>query len=387
MKTLHHSRRLMRGRRIAVIKPACMESNRLALREVLGEPVQTKLRVGAPDDVYEREADRVADQLMGMPEKQLQRQEAEEPLIEEEHPLQVRASDEEEEEAQPKLQDSIVPQGAVSMDRNSQTEGVPLPRTERSFFEPRLGAGLDAVRLHTDTEANRLATGLSARAFTLGSDIYFGSGEYVHGSWESRHLLGHELVHVLQQGSGDKKLRRKIDRISIKKKGIDLYFSLGIYGPNASTSLASTWASNIENNWNQNLKIKDMNVDAKIHVTYKAYPTLPDVDLMQLAVNESNAVYVEKNGFRSYVSYSGWGHGKWSTGRWAKDAKPLVVAHEAGHMMGLEDKYVDIPLLGSVDLPGYEKDIMANFWNDNGKTEFTRGWYGILLYHYFGYRS
>jgi hypothetical protein len=34
----------------------------------LGLPVQTKLTIGAPGDKYEREADRVADQVMRMPE-------------------------------------------------------------------------------------------------------------------------------------------------------------------------------------------------------------------------------------------------------------------------------------------------------------------------------
>lgn len=36
-------------------------------------PIQPKLKIGAPDDQYEREADRVADQIMLMPEPGLQR--------------------------------------------------------------------------------------------------------------------------------------------------------------------------------------------------------------------------------------------------------------------------------------------------------------------------
>ena len=36
--------------------------------------VQTKLTIGRPDDQYEQEADRVADQVMRMPEPGIQRQ-------------------------------------------------------------------------------------------------------------------------------------------------------------------------------------------------------------------------------------------------------------------------------------------------------------------------
>jgi len=382
MKTLQQSRRLMRARRIAVLKPMRMDRSRQSLREVFDAPIQTKLRVGSPDDAFEREADGLAERMLSMPQPRVQREAEEEvPVEEEQRPVR----DEREEEVQAK---AIDPATAPTATRLPATGGgQPLAQGERAFFEPRLGANLGSVRVHSDIEADRLASGLSARAFTLGRDIYFGEGEYNPGTLEGRRLLGHELAHVLQQGRGKEDLQRKIDRVKVSKKGIDLYFSLGIYGPNASANLASTWAANIENKWSQQLTIKNMTIDAKIHVTAKAYPLLPDVNMMQMAVSESNAVYVEKNGFRSYVAYSGWGHDKWSTGRWAKDAKPLVVAHEAGHMMGLEDKYVDLPFLGSVDLPGYEKDIMANFWNDNGKTDFTRGWCGILLYHFFGYRT
>jgi hypothetical protein len=167
---------------------------------------------------------------------------------------------------------------------------------------------------------------------------------------------------------------------------LDLHFSLGIYGPKSSSSLATTWASNIQSLWSRQLKIKDMAIDAKVHVDAKGYPAMPDMALATLAVPESNAVFVENSGFRSYVNYSCWGHEHWSCGRWAADAAPLVVAHETGHMMGLEDKYKDTAT-GSVDMPGYEKGIMANFWNDNGKTEFSRGWLGVLMYYYFGMRS
>jgi len=49
--------------------------------------VQAKLTIGQPNDKYEQEADRVADEVMSMPDPKLQRQENPE---EEEEPLQTK---------------------------------------------------------------------------------------------------------------------------------------------------------------------------------------------------------------------------------------------------------------------------------------------------------
>jgi hypothetical protein len=74
-----------------------------------------------------------------------------------------------------------------------------LPASERAFFEPRFGQGFHQVRVHHDERADRAARSLTARAFTLGSDIFFRSGEYRPGVAAGRHLLAHELTHVVQQ--------------------------------------------------------------------------------------------------------------------------------------------------------------------------------------------
>jgi hypothetical protein len=55
------------------------------------------------------------------------------------------------------------------------------------------------VRIHTDRRAAESARAIGARAYTVGSDIYFGQGEYRPGTREGRRLIAHELAHVAQQ--------------------------------------------------------------------------------------------------------------------------------------------------------------------------------------------
>ncbi len=81
------------------------------------------------------------------------------------------------------------------------TGGHPLPAALRGFFEPRFGRHFGAVRLHTGAAAERSAAAFDARAFTVGKDIVVGSGQPALDSPAGRHLLAHELTHVVQQAA------------------------------------------------------------------------------------------------------------------------------------------------------------------------------------------
>jgi hypothetical protein len=61
------------------------------------------------------------------------------------------------------------------------------------------GQPLGDVRVHHDDHAAALSRAVSARAFTVGNDIFFGAGEYRPSSAPGRDLLAHELAHVVQQ--------------------------------------------------------------------------------------------------------------------------------------------------------------------------------------------
>jgi hypothetical protein len=70
----------------------------------------------------------------------------------------------------------------------------------RQDMEGAFSTNFGAVRVHTDSEADHLSQQLSARAFTIGSDIFFRRGAYAPGTTRGRRTLQHELTHVVQQG-------------------------------------------------------------------------------------------------------------------------------------------------------------------------------------------
>ncbi len=81
----------------------------------------------------------------------------------------------------------------------SLSGGRQLPASERGFFESRFGHDFRRVRVHSGAEASSLAQAVEARAFTLGSEIVFGAGEYQPTTAGGKRLLAHELAHVQQQ--------------------------------------------------------------------------------------------------------------------------------------------------------------------------------------------
>ncbi|ATE59889.1 eCIS core domain-containing protein [Thauera sinica] len=85
--------------------------------------------------------------------------------------------------------------------------GAPLDAATRAYFEPRFGRDLGSVRVHAGPHEGRLARSLAAKAFTVGDDIVFGDGRYAPATGEGRHLLAHELAHVVSPGPGDRVAR------------------------------------------------------------------------------------------------------------------------------------------------------------------------------------
>lgn len=80
--------------------------------------------------------------------------------------------------------------------------GNPLPKAVRRHLEQGLNHDLSRVRIHDDTEADKLAKGVNAVAFTTGADIFFRAGQYDPNTQTGLELLAHEVTHTVQQSQG-----------------------------------------------------------------------------------------------------------------------------------------------------------------------------------------
>jgi len=80
--------------------------------------------------------------------------------------------------------------------------GSPLEPGARSFLEDRMGADFSDVRVHTGGPADASARSINAQAYTVGTDVVFREGAYQPDSPGGRHVLAHELAHVMQQKAG-----------------------------------------------------------------------------------------------------------------------------------------------------------------------------------------
>jgi Domain of unknown function (DUF4157) len=99
--------------------------------------------------------------------------------------------------------------------------GRPLDPSVRRSMEARFGSDFQSVRIHDDPAAASAAGDLLARAFTVGEEIVFGSGGFDPQSPAGRHLLAHELAHVVQQrGATGGARRRGADGIAVQRVGV-----------------------------------------------------------------------------------------------------------------------------------------------------------------------
>lgn len=176
--------------------------------------IQPKLTINHPDDPFEQEADRMAEQVMRMSESNpsgnpaslrsnqvIQRkcttcggeleeehEDTGETLMrkaiphtiqrkcaaceatndEENHTLMRKAAGIGGYEASPSLSNQL---------NRTKGGGAPLPESTRSVMENAFQTDFSRVRIHTDTQAAEMSRGIQARAFTHGQNIYFNRGD------------------------------------------------------------------------------------------------------------------------------------------------------------------------------------------------------------------
>lgn len=163
---------------------ACSKKQRL--------DVQTKLEVNEPGDIYEREADRVADQILATPAH---------------HDVSG---------APPRIQRFSGPSPArvndvpASVDQALASPGRPLEPAVRQEMEQRFRYDFSDVRVHSAAAAAQSAQDMNAHAYTVGHDIVFAAGRFSPGTNEGQRLIAHELTHVVHQtGRGVPAIQRK----------------------------------------------------------------------------------------------------------------------------------------------------------------------------------
>lgn len=194
--------------------------------QAVGRFIQAKLQVGQPGDVYEQEANCMADWVIdGQTQRAIrphlssltapahvQRLASNRsPSLED---IEVLEGEPEGEGRVPVIQrltqtassngtSPVSAKPTANLARRlatSQSGGQPLMPGISQFMEERFQAGFSNVRIHTDSEAVRLSGDLDARAFTCGTHVYFSLGEYRPETASGRKVLAHELAHVIQQG-------------------------------------------------------------------------------------------------------------------------------------------------------------------------------------------
>jgi hypothetical protein len=161
--------------------------------------VQAKLTVGPPGDIYEQEADRVSENVVRMPEPQLQRactRGGGWPNWQAEQSDQVHERIQNKRVGSGDPRQTAVPPMVHDVLRSS---GQALDAPTRAFMEPRFGRDFSRVRVHPDAAAEQSARDLNANAYTVGHHIVFGAGRLAPGTDEGRRLIAHELTHVVQQ--------------------------------------------------------------------------------------------------------------------------------------------------------------------------------------------
>ncbi|MFN6497304.1 MAG: DUF4157 domain-containing protein [Nostoc sp. DedQUE01] len=275
-------------------------SSQAALNKSLGHDIsrislrrpQTKLTVNQPGDIYEQQADAVAQDVVGrlaqlgslpsiqrqqMPQEEelqmkslassimplMQRQEIPE---EEEEELQMKSldnstlqresapeeeEDEDEEEEELQMSSMVQRQAKAGMAANADLEasinqargsGQPMAENIRQPMEQAFGADFSGVKVHTDAQSDELNQSIQARAFTTGQDVFFRQGEYDPESRGGQELLAHELTHVVQQSGGA--VQRKVNQRASQLGSSQVIQTFSVKSPSAQENLINEHKNN-----------------------------------------------------------------------------------------------------------------------------------------------
>ncbi|MFZ1611990.1 MAG: DUF4157 domain-containing protein [Chitinophagales bacterium] len=195
---------------------ALLHHNNLAVKPAMTfaktKPVvQAKLTVNEPGDIYEQEAEAMADRVMRMSSN-----EATKPvtgLIGKSLQRKCAHCEEEEKKKKPIMRKAEAGNSGMSVSTSfasslnaSKGGGSPLPQGTKSFMENAFSTDFSEVRIHTGSKASEMSRGINSKAFTHGNDIYFNAGQYKPNTHSGKSLLAHELTHTIHQNTNQKSI-------------------------------------------------------------------------------------------------------------------------------------------------------------------------------------
>jgi hypothetical protein len=190
--------------------------------------IQPKLKISQPGDIYEQEADRVAEQVMRMlsvdnsiipaiPKNGKKIDGKCSPCERKQHKV---------DEVEENLNISRKPSTLSNFEASDEiTNGINnirscggslLDSDTKQLMESRFGYDFSKVRIHAGERAARSAASINALAYTVGNDIIFGDGQYRPSTLKGKALLAHELTHVIQHTSYTQR-SVKVQNVSTKE--------------------------------------------------------------------------------------------------------------------------------------------------------------------------
>jgi hypothetical protein len=155
--------------------------------------LQPKLTMNPSNDLYEKEADSVADKVVQLKNDRTAQQVIT-PLV-----IQRKCSSCEEELQRKEDGKSDEHEAPAIITGALGSCGTPLGEETKSFMENRFGYDFSDVKIHTGNVASKSAQAINALAYTTGNNIVFNEGQYSPGTVSGKKLLAHELTHVIQQ--------------------------------------------------------------------------------------------------------------------------------------------------------------------------------------------
>jgi hypothetical protein len=215
---MYHSNNSARSSHDSVIHPQCTFGNQCVQTFIPSGTgfdfgkigIKPKLKISQPGDIYEQEADKVAEEVMRMADRFYSGTPVATTKGEELIDRKCSACEMKEEYKELNISRNSSPPFNLEINDETMNEisnirssgGSALDPGTKEFMESRFGGyDFSKVRIHTDDVAARSANSVNALAYTVRNDILFARQQYQPYTLEGKRLLAHELTHVVQQNT------------------------------------------------------------------------------------------------------------------------------------------------------------------------------------------